>query len=444
MPTPGDVLPADLIAAFESTYQPAFDTDVLETTGHVAKWREDIALLHALGVRRVRYPIRWHRVEAEPGSYDWSQTAEVLGVLADYGITPIVDLVHHTSYPAWLDGGFADARFGDTYRRYCEAFAQRFPDTTEYTLLNEPFSTLFLGGHEAIWPPYTRGMEAFVALLTNVLPAFTDVSRMYLDLLPRGQHVYTDTCERHTGEGTGGHARAALANDRRFFVLDAFLGRADATNPYVEQIVAAGGEDLLALSPGSVDVLGLDYYAHNQWHYFGDDGAQPLQPNPPPMAALIVEYAERYGLPCMLSETNIRGYAADRASWLKYTLEQYEAAGEAGIDLRGYCWFPFIDSCDWDSLLFRCDGNVDPVGVFWLDDELRRRPSSMSASYAMAAAGLPATQLPAYRFARPVSDWLAGYLPQMAAWDWRPAPPAELCSQNAAEDDRMELRIKDV
>src|SRR3712207_9217969 len=67
-----------------------------------------------------------------------------------------------------------------------------------------------------------------------------------------------------------------------------------------------------------------------------------------------------------------------RSSWLKYTLEQYEIAASAGIDLRGYCWFPFIDSCDWDSLLFRCDGNVDPVGVFWLDEELRRRPSSMS------------------------------------------------------------------
>ena len=145
----------------------------------------------------------------------------------------------------------------------------------------------------------------------------------------------------------------------------------------------------------------------------------------------------------MLSETNVRGYAADRASWLKYTLEQYEAAAEAGIDLRGYCWFPFIDSCDWDSLLFRCDGNVDPVGVFWLDEELGRRPSSMSASYAMAAAGLPASQLPAYQFQPPVSTWLAGYLPHMSSWDWRPAPPAELCSQQAADNDRMEFRIKD-
>src|SRR4051812_6827980 len=30
--------------------------------------------------------------------------------MLDYGWSPIVDLVHHTSYPAWLKGGFADPR----------------------------------------------------------------------------------------------------------------------------------------------------------------------------------------------------------------------------------------------------------------------------------------------------------------------------------------------
>ena len=433
---------ADLIGAFESTYQPAFDADVLETTGHVARWRDDIAMLAELGISRVRYPVRWHRIEAIQGTHDWAWTDEVLGTLTDAGIAPIVDLVHHTSYPAWLTAGFADERFGDAYLAYCEAFARRYPDTTEYTLLNEPFSTLFLGGHEAIWPPYTRGIDAFVTLLRNVLPAFTQASRMFGELLPDALHVYTDTCERHTGKGEEGQARAALANERRFFVHDAFLGRLDPDNAYTREIIAAGGESLLELAPGTIDVLGLDYYSHNQWHY-GPDGAHPLQPKPAPLASLIVEYAERFELPCMLSETNIRGYATDRASWLKYTLEQYEAAAEAGVDLRGYCWFPFIDSCDWDSLLFRCDGNVDPVGVFWLDDELRRRPSSMSAAYAMAAAGTRAADLPAYEFRRPVSDWLAGYLPQMQHWNWRTPPAGEPDSQNAPEDDRMELRIKD-
>lgn len=155
-----------------------------------------------------------------------------------------------------------------------------------------------------------------------------------------------------------------------------------------------------------------------------------------------MEYHERYGLPCMLTETNIRGYASDRASWLKYTLEQCELAQEAGVPLLGYCWFPFLDSCDWDSLLFHCRGAVDPVGVYWLDSALERRPSAMSDAYALAAQGTPARDLPAYRFRRPVADWLQGYLPQMAHWDWQ-APDDEPCSQTAPPGDRVELRIRD-
>jgi hypothetical protein len=130
------------------------------------------------------------------------------------------------------------------------------------------------------------------------------------------------------------------------------------------------------MKPARIDVLGLDYYAHSQWHFSPGTGSVP-SPTPASLAELIVEYFSRYELPCTLFETNIRGFASDRASWLKYTLEQYEIAERAGVPLRGYCWFPFIDSCDWDSLLYHRRDSIDPV-----------------------------------------ADRLRGYLPQMGHWDW--------------------------
>ena len=126
-----------------------------------------------------------------------------------------------------------------------------------------------------------------------------------------------------------------------------------------------------------------------------------------------------------MTETNIRGFASDRASWLKYTLEQCERARAAGVPLGGYCWFPFVDSCDWDSLLTRARGTIDPVGVYWLDEVLERHPSSMAASYTMAAAGCAVAELPAYRLQPPVLQQLRGFLPQMT-WDWVTPPPHEL------------------
>ncbi len=418
----------EVIGGFESTYLPRHDVDVAETSDHVRRWREDLDLLVACGVRRLRYPVRWHRIEARAGVFDWAATDEVLGHLHDHGMVPIVDLLHHTSYPRWLKRGFADRRFGDAYRRYVEAFCRRYPWVQEYTLYNEPFTTLFLCGHEGIWPPHRRGVGGFVALAANVLPAVADASRACRELLPNARHVYVDTCEHASAATPAAQRIADMANDRRFFLLDLFLGHPLAPDrPFVAQVLAAGGEALLAIAAGHVDVVGLDYYAHNQWHYLDATG-RGIRPSPQPLAlaALMAQYWERYRRPVILGETNIRGFAPDRASWLKHTLEQCEQAVGAGVPVEGYCWFPFVDSCDWDSTLTRADGHLDPVGVYWLDDDRNRHASSMSAAYTLAAHGHSAADLPAYRFQPPVDTQLRGWLPFMSHWLWRDPPPAEV------------------
>jgi beta-glucosidase/6-phospho-beta-glucosidase/beta-galactosidase len=408
--------PIEMIGGFESTYMPAHDVDVTETNGHDERWREDLALMRQAGVTRLRYPIRWHRIERAPGRYDWAQTDAVMEHMAEHGMRPIVDLVHHTSYPRWLHGGFADRRFASAYLRYVERFATRYPWVREYTLFNEPFATLFLCGGEGLWPPYDRGVEGLARLLRNVLPAVAEASRLYAGLLPEGRHVWVDTCEHHSADPSVDDSvrHAAVCNDRRFVALDLMLGRCEpAGRPFVEQLVAAAGDELLTLPPGRVDVLGLDYYAHSEWFYDANGGVAP-SPRPRGLASLAMEYWERYRLPVMLSETNIRGYASDRATWLRYTLAECERARDAGVPMEAYCWFPFVDSCDWDSLLARCEGNIDPVGVHWLDEHLDRRESSMSASYRLAAAGVPADELPAYRLRPPVAAWLSGYGDRLA------------------------------
>jgi beta-glucosidase len=369
----------------------------------------------------------------------------VLHHLRDHGFRPIVDLVHHTSYPRWLEGGFADPRFRTAYLRYTEEFARRYPWVQEYTLFNEPFSTLFLTGHEAIWPPYHEGLDNFVAQILNVIPAVAEASRAYAELLPGAKHIWVDTCEHHTGTGAGGSAYATMANERRFLVLDSFLGKHggrgyDPDGPMAGPLREAGGEKLQELEPGRIDVLGLDYYAHCQWH-FDDKGGSPNTPYPLPLAQQIYLYWDRYRLPCLLTETNIRGRTSDRATWFKYVLEQCERARQMGVPLDGLCWFPVIDSTDWASLLFRNDGHIDPVGVFWLDQELARQPSMMSDTYAKAAAGTPSRELPAYTLGEPVATWLRGYESQMSHWKWIPAPETDQGNSLPRTETRMELRI---
>ncbi|MFN2568606.1 MAG: family 1 glycosylhydrolase [Candidatus Dormibacteria bacterium] len=434
----------ELLGSFESTYQPEHDVDVSESNQHDRRWAEDLELLRSCSVSRLRYPIRWHRIEQEEGRLDWAATDAVLDHMRRQGLRPTVDLLHHTSYPRWLTGGFADPRFGVAYLRFLEEFARRYPWIEEYTLFNEPFTTLFLCGHEGIFPPRLSGMDNFLRLVRNVFPTLTAGSRLYRSVLPQARHVYVDTCERHSAGDPAGEAYMALANDRRFFLQDLFLGRPlERDRPFVRQVVAGGGEDVLGIEPGHIDVLGLDYYAHSQWQFLAWEKGVNSSPTPDPLADLIVEYWERYRLPCMLGETNIRGFVSDRASWFKHTLEQCEIAASRGVPIDGYCWFPFVDSCDWDSLLARADRHIDPVGVYWLDGQMNRHPSSMSRAFGMVASGATSADLPAYRFRPPVSDWLRGFLPFMSHWDWQPPPPGEVCSNAPVPGDRIEFRIVD-
>jgi glycosyltransferase involved in cell wall biosynthesis/beta-glucosidase/6-phospho-beta-glucosidase/beta-galactosidase len=421
-----------LVAGFESTFTPLSGTDCFETTGHAGVWREDLDRVRATGVLDLRYPLLWHRIEREPGVFEWSGPDAVLEHLRSSGMRPVVDLVHHTSYPAWLAGGFADPRFPAAYERFAAQVAERYPWIGAYTLFNEPLATLFLAGHEGLWPPHGQGMPGLVLLLRQVLPAIVRAGAMWRQALPEALHVWVDTCEHHASGTASGRTYAELANDRRFALLDLVLGcRLDADRPFLRELVRAGGADLLSVGfltdqPLRVDVLGLDYYVHSEWWYDAEGGHAP-SPTPIGFATLARQYGDHYGLPMLVAETNIRGLPSDQVTWLRYMLLEYERARGDGVRLDGFCWFPHVDSCDWDSLLARGGaGRRDPVGVFALTPEGARRPTALTRAWEALAAGVRPTDLPAYLPQSPVREQLHGYREMLGGWPWRDPPDDEV------------------
>jgi len=412
-----------LIAGFDSTYLPLHEIDIVESIRHDHHWEQDLSDLRG-HVRSVRYPIRWHRVEAERGRYDWAGTDATLRHLQELGLSPIVDLVHHTSYPGWLDDGLRDRRFGPAFVRFATAVAERYPWIEAYTLFNEPFSTVNFAGHEALWPPYDMGLAGVARLVSNVLPALSEAAAGWRELCPAASHVWVDTCEHHASVAAAAEEHVALANDRRYVFLDLALGHdLDLSRPYLGALVAAGAETALTVAPLQVDVLGLDYYPFHEWWYDEAGGRSP-SPYPLGFARIAEQYADRYRLPLMLTETNVRGFPSDRASWLRYIVEQCEIAVARGVALTGLCWYPHVDSADWDSLLARPAGRIDPVGVVSAVGG-GRQDTLFTTAWRAAAAGAGSRDLPAYRFSSPADDVLAGFLPQMAHWDWAD-PPADV------------------
>lgn len=275
-----------------------------------------------------------------------------------------------------------------------------------------------------------------------MLPAVTEIAAAWRDLLPNAIHVWVDTAEQHSGTGAGADF-AYYANDRRHAVLDLVLGHdRDPDRPFLREVVQAGGEHLLDLDPIDVDILGLDYYCHSEW-FFDDTGGRAPSPRPAGFRAVATQYAQRYRRPMMLTETNIRGFATDRASWLRYMLGEYEALLDDGVDLRGFCWFPHVDSCDWDSLLARYGGRTDPVGVLSAGRDGRRERSLFTDVWSAAARGCAAADLPAFRFQEPCATQLVGYRPAMAGWPWQDPPTSQLVPPRRAPHPEGEPVVLD-
>lgn len=415
------------LSGFESTHIFGSGKDVLDTTGHTERVEADLRLAAASGLTELRYSVPWHKIEREPGRYDWRWFDRAMNAMGDLGIDPILDPLHHTSFPDWLVGGFASPDFVKSYFRFVGAIAERYPWARQYTVINEPFVTTWFAGHEGTWYPYARGPQSFVPILMNVVEAIVSVSRMLVERVPGVRLVHVDAAEKHRAVDDHSFGHAEFCNELRFLVQDMVLGRVGSEHRLYRYLVDNGADEQrlesFRESPARIDVIGLDYYSHCELEWCTDGRVFPNR-TPEGLIPTALEYAERYRLPIMLTETNIRGYVSDRISWLKYMTEQCEEierrVAAIGVGFEGFCWYPFIDSTDWCSLVTQARGNIDPQGIYWLDKfTLRRNASELSDIYGGLAQGqLLSADLPAYEFQPPVDHQLSALLPALEHWDW--------------------------
>src|SRR5205809_6259287 len=98
----------EFLTGFEGTRIVGAAADVLETTLHTSCYAEDLEFLSNDGIRTFRACIPWHTIERVRGTYDWSWVDAYLTKARSLGLKVIADPLHHTSFPEWLEGGFAD------------------------------------------------------------------------------------------------------------------------------------------------------------------------------------------------------------------------------------------------------------------------------------------------------------------------------------------------
>jgi beta-glucosidase/6-phospho-beta-glucosidase/beta-galactosidase len=413
-------LPYSHLGAFESTKIHGSGCDVLGTTRHVDYWREDLEMLHNSGISDLRYPVPWHRVERRPGQWNWEWLDGPMHAIYELGLSPILDPLHHVSFPDWLEDGFLNPEFPALYCRFLMELARRYEWADRYTVFNEPLATTVLCSQTGTWYPHHRSDFHLVRTAANVARAISMAMAQLRAFNDGVQFFHVETCEHHRAIDRKAENWVGHLNQRRFLFHDLVLGRVDRFHPLLPYLIEHGWRDderqWQQDNQVPFNVLGLDYYAHSEMDWIWN--AKSHRPlfrfpceRPRGFTAVATDYVQRYPVPILLSETNLAGTVADRLTWLKFMEEQCETLAER-TDFRGFCWFPSIDATDWCSFCTQAEGKLTPTGIWYMDNDCHiRHRSELSYWYTRLARGeASSADLPAYRFGPPLDEHLRGYL----------------------------------
>jgi hypothetical protein len=184
-------------------------------------------------------------------------------------------------------------------------------------------------------------------------------------VVPDVRFVHTDPAIHVTTRKTDAGSRRRAENYRRaqFEAFDMLCGR---LRPEL------GGR------PEYLDIIGLNYYFHNQWFYPNRRKIARGHELYRPFHEILGEYHRRYGRPILVAETGIED--DERPDWFRYVCEQARIAQSNDIPLEGICLYPIVNHPGWDddrhchnALWCYADDFGDREAYWPLAEEIRRQ-----------------------------------------------------------------------
>jgi beta-glucosidase len=346
----------------------------MEECGHYQRWREDFALVQEIGCGFLRYGPPLHRTLLGPGRHDWTFADETFAELLRLRIVPIVDLCHF-GVPDWI-GNFQNPDFPALFADYARAFAQRFPWLQLYTPVNEMYITAVFSAKYGWWNEQLATDRGFVTALKHIVKANVLAMEAILEVRPDAIFIQSESSEYFHADSPAAIGPAEVRNSERFLSLDLNYGQRLDTCMY-EYLLDNGmtREEYHFFLKHRLKrwcLMGNDYYVTNE-HLVERSGSTRPSGEIFGYATITRQYHDRYRLPVMHTETNLREgpHGNEAVTWLWKQWANVLRVRNDGVPVVGFTWYSLTDQVDWVHALRIRRGDVDPVGLYDLDRQIR-------------------------------------------------------------------------
>ena len=305
--------------------------DLIKATSHDRHVLGDYRQCAELGLGTLRDGLRWHLIEKSPGRYDWSSWMPALEAAEEAGVQVLWDLFHYGS-PDHVDQAGAD--FAQRFADFALAALEVRRSVTSEPPLVCPLNEISFMAWAVETDYFPRvGPKQTGWFKRQLVSAGIAASKAIRESWPNAVLIWAEPLIHIAPRNRRKREVEAAERSRlgQFEAYDILTGRAEPE---------LGGRDEF------VDLVGLNFYPHNQW--FLDGPTIPMGHHEyRPLGDMLVEVAARYRKPLLISETGAEG--SGRAAWLHYVCDEVREAQGRGAAIEGICLYPVTAYPGWDN-----------------------------------------------------------------------------------------------
>ncbi len=314
------------------------------SANHYVMYEEDIDLMSQMNMNSYRFSIEWSRIEPKQGEFNADEIdhyRDVLRVLSEKGITPMVTLWHH-SLPYWFEdlGGWEKSDNIKYYEEYISYVVKNLNSEVDlWITMNEPMAYISCGYISAKWPPGEQDIWKVNRLLKNVIQAH----KKGYEIIHANDQDATVGIAEHSSYAIPYHKKSVLENIAAYSIDYIW------THYLLEQIT------------DELDFIGLHYYYRQYINrdsikdLFGqsldefESGSMDRSYHPEGLFEVLMRF-EKYDIPIYITELGVPDYhEIDRDQFIREHVREIYYAINEGIDVRGFYYWTLLDCFEWSE-----------------------------------------------------------------------------------------------